>query len=48
MTQLSVFDRFDTFIGGVFDLTAIVYYGSIIGVCLFVTVQVLERRRWSA
>ena len=28
MTQLSVFDRFDTFIGGVFDLTAIVYYGS--------------------
>ena len=48
MTQLSVFDRFDTFIGGVFDLTAVVYYGSIIGVCLFVTVQVLERRRWSA
>lgn len=48
MTQLSVFDRFYTFIDGMFDLTAIVYFGSIIAVCLFMTVQVLEKRRWSA
>lgn len=48
MESLSVFDRFDTFIGGVFDLTAIVYYLSIIAVFLFMSVQAMEKRRWSA
>ncbi len=48
MESLSVFDRFDTFIGGVFDLTAIVYYLSIITVFLFMSVQAMEKRRWSA
>lgn len=47
MTQLSVFDRFGTFIDGVFDLTAIVYYASIVSVFLFLSVQALEKRRWS-
>ncbi len=48
MESLSVFDRFDTFIGGVFDMTAIVYYLSIITVFLFMSVQAMEKRRWSA
>lgn len=48
MTQLSVFDRFYAFVDGVFDLTAIVYYLSIIAVCLFLTVQAMEKRRWNA
>ena len=47
MNALSVFDRFDTFVDGIFDLTAVVYYISIIGVFLFLTVQTLEKRRWS-
>ena len=47
MQQLSLFDRLDVFIGGVFDLTGIVYFLSVIGVCLFLTVQSLEKRRWS-
>lgn len=47
MTQLSVFDRFYGFIDGVFDLTAIVYYISIICVFLFLSVQSMEKRRWS-
>ncbi len=47
MEAISVFDRFDTFVNGVFDLTAIVYYLSIIGVMLFLTVQAMEKRRWS-
>lgn len=47
MNAISVFDRFDTFVNGVFDVTAIVYYLSIIGVMLFLTVQVMEKRRWS-
>lgn len=47
LSQLSVFDRFDTFVSGVFDLSAVVYYGSIICVFLFLTVQAMEKRRWS-
>ena len=47
MNAISVFDRFDTFTNGVFDVTAIVYYLSIIGVMLFLTTQVMEKRRWS-
>lgn len=47
ITQLSVFDRFNTFVDGVFDVTAIVYYLSISCVFLFLSVQALEKRRWS-
>lgn len=47
MTAISVFDRFDTFVNGVFDVTAIVYYLSIIGVMIFLTTQAMEKRRWS-
>lgn len=47
MSAISVFDRFDTFVNGVFDVKAIVYYLSISGVMLFLTTQVLEKRRWS-
>ena len=47
MSAISVFDRFDTFVDGVFDLTAVVYYLSISVVMLFVTVQVMEKRRWA-
>ncbi len=47
MAAISVFDRFDTFVDGVFDLTAVVYYLSISVVMLFVTVQVMEKRRWA-
>lgn len=47
MTQLSVFDRFYTFVDGVFDLTAVVYDVSMSAVFLFLSVQALEKRRWS-
>lgn len=47
MESLSVFERFYTFVNGVFDLTAVLYFGSIIGVCLFITVQMMEKRRWN-
>lgn len=46
LESISVFDRFSTFVDGVFDLTAVVYYLSIIGVFLFLTVQSMEKRRW--
>lgn len=47
MKKLSLFERFYGTIGGMFDLTAIVYYLSIIGVFLFFTTESLEKRRWS-
>ena len=47
ITYLSVFDRYTTFVEGVFDVTAVVYYLSVICVMLFLSVQALEKRRWS-
>lgn len=47
MKTLSLFDRFETFVNGVFDMTAIVYYLSIIVFFLFLSVQSLEKRRYN-
>ena len=47
MEQLSLFERFYTIIDGVFDLTNIVYYLSLVCVNVFLTVQALEKRRWN-
>ncbi len=47
MTKLSLFERFYTFVNGVFDLTAIFYYLTVIGFFLFLTVQSLEKRRYN-
>lgn len=47
LKTISVFDHFDSFVEGVFDLTAVVYYLSIICVFLFLTVQSMEKRRWN-
>ena len=47
MKQLSLFERFNTFVNGVFDLTAIVYYLSVIVFFLFLSVQSLEKRRYN-
>ena len=44
---LSMFDRFYQFVEGVFDLTGIVYFISVTGVFMFLTVQSLEKRRCS-
>ncbi len=47
MEELSLFDRFYTFVDGVFDLNAVVYFVTVIGLFLFLTVQSMEKRRWS-
>jgi len=47
MTTLSLFERFYVFVNGVFDLTGIVYYGSVIAFFLFLSVQSLEKRRYN-
>ncbi len=47
MQKLSLFERLDTFVNGVFDITALVYYGSVIAFFLFLSVQSLEKRRYN-
>ena len=47
MQKLSLFDRFTTFVNSVFDLTALVFYASVIALGLFLTVQSLEKRRYN-
>ena len=43
---ISVLSRFDYFAYGIFDFSALLYYLSITGVFLFLTVRVYEKRRW--
>ena len=47
MENLSLFDQFYQFVNGVFDLRAVVYLLSVSGLFLFLTVQSLEKLRWS-
>lgn len=47
MENISLFERFYALIEGVFDLRSIVYFLSVIGVFLFLSVQSMEKRRWS-
>jgi ABC-2 type transport system permease protein len=47
MKQLSLFSRFNVFVNGVFDVTAIVFYLSVIVFFLFLSVQSLEKRRYN-
>ncbi len=44
---LSVVTRFDNFYLGVFDVSGIVYYISITCLFVFLTVQVIKKKRWS-
>ncbi len=47
MAKLSLFERFETFVNGVFDLSAIFYDVSVIIFFLFLSVQSLEKRRYN-
>ena len=47
MAKLSLFERFTSFVNGAFDMTAIVYYCTVIIFFLFLSVQSLEKRRYN-
>ncbi|MGI5970817.1 MAG: ABC transporter [Oscillospiraceae bacterium] len=47
LNSLSVFTRLDNFLNGMFDLTAVVYYLTIILLFVFFTLQSMDKRRWS-
>ncbi len=45
--KLSLFERLNTFVNGMFDLTAIVFFLSVAFFFIFLTVQSLEKRRYN-
>ena len=47
MKKISLFERFNTFVNGVFDLTNVVYFLSVALFFLFLTVESLEKRRYN-
>ena len=47
LNKLALFDRFYTFMSGTFNLTDIVFYISVAAVFIFLSVQSMEKRRWS-
>lgn len=47
MSRLSLFERFYDFVSGVFDLSSVVYFLTVMGFFLFLTVQSMEKRRYN-
>ena len=47
MRKLSLFERLNVFVNGVFDLTAVIYFLTVIIFFLFLSVQSLEKRRYN-
>ncbi len=47
LTALSIYDVYYQLSVGIFDLTAVVYFLSVMAVCLFLTVQSLDRKRYN-
>lgn len=44
---LSIFSRYQSFVNGIFDLSALIYYISVSGIFLYFTVRVYDRRRYN-
>ena len=47
LTAVSLFDRLTTFQNGMFDLTAIIFFLSVCGLFVYLTVQSMEKKRWN-
>jgi ABC-2 type transport system permease protein len=47
MRALSPFERYLSFINGVFDVTSVVFYLTVTVLFVIFTIQVMEKRRWS-
>lgn len=43
----AIVNHFDNFVGGIFDVTGVIYMLSIICIFVFLTIQCIQKRRWS-
>lgn len=46
LSGISIFSAIDTFMNGIFDVAAVVYYISVTVLFLFLTVQSMDKKRW--
>lgn len=44
---VSILDRYDNFVNGIFDASSIIYYLSFIVVFVFLSIRTVEKRRWN-
>ena len=47
ISGLSLYERFYDFSNGVFDITGVVYFITVIGLFTFLSIQSMEKRRWT-
>ncbi|NLK86805.1 MAG: ABC transporter permease, partial [Clostridiaceae bacterium] len=47
LSWISILSRYEDFNRGILGLSPVVYYLSFVAVFLFLTVRVIEKRRWS-
>lgn len=47
IAQLGIFDKLESFVGGIFDLGTIVYYLAVICLFSYFTAKTMEQRRWA-
>lgn len=47
LSAIALFDRLTTFQNGMFDLTAIIFFLSVCGLFVYLTVQSMEKKRWN-
>jgi len=47
LSSLALFDRMTSFQNGMFDMTAIIFYLSVIALFVYLTVQSMEKKRWN-
>lgn len=45
---LAIANQFDNFVGGILDVTGILYMVSVIFIFIFLTIQCIQKRRWSS
>ena len=44
---LSIANHYDSFVGGILDVSGIIYMLSVICIFVFLTIQCIQKRRWS-
>ena len=47
LSAIALFDRLTPFQNGMFDLTAVIFYLSVCGLFVYLTVQSMEKKRWN-
>ena len=47
LNLFAIANHFDNFVGGIFDVTGIIYMLSVVCIFVFLTVQCIQKRRWS-